>query len=971
MSKTISFLTTGIIACLFAASCPRAFAQFSYDLIVKNSNVEVKLTLKDAQTDEPLPWVSVYLTNAGDTTITNFALSDEKGNVKLKDVPAGKYELNAELIGYLPYKKEHTFKGWQADLGIIKLKENPEFIDAASISAVGNPVVIKKDTIEYNASSFKVGENAMLEDLLKRMPGMEVSSDGTVKVNGEQVDKITVGGKTFFFNDPTVAVKNLPAKIVNKIRVIDKDKDEAAFTGVSTKEDKEKVMDVELKEEYKKGWFGNAKAGGGSTLTGKAEDPLTDGRGALYNANVMMSAYGEKDQLVLLGNALNVDESEEQMYVFRGASQMGGVLNGIGGLTTSRLAGANYNTSRIPGMDTDASVTYKYNAKDNATRSFRTSLRQDAPDLLTESSVLNGGKEDAVSIALQLKNKNTKKAYFNLNPWFSYSDGYSTNSSRSASDDASGNRLNSSESDVLKKIKSFSTIVQLHGGLKDIGDKKGRSVVLSLSTEMRFDDGSRNENSETVIGENVQLKNLLYDIDNDYKGFSGRASYTEPLGKRWRLRLMAESKYISRSDVQDAFRPDGSEDDYYSSYSRNNYLANRGMLQFQFSTDTTELNLGLTCTVYRNETSARSLGVESVTGKDEWRADFAPAVNWRYKAGNSNLMILYSANTNQASNSKLKPVLDISNPVRITAGNVYLGPALQHTAYINYRFNNREKFTYFGLSMSANLTQREEVDAVWFDSDGVRYSVPVNAKKPNMFIYFYPSFNQPFGKNRHFTLSMSGSLNYNRNISYQAVSQLDGLDVDAFDYYEFMSGFYGNSRGDRFYSGESGFRESTTSVFSWDLTAKLKYSIDKFDVTAGYMVSNDNSRYSINKDAGLCSWRHSAFADLLYQPGKGWEFSTKLSYNFFRGYSSGYGDPEWRWNISAGKSIKAFTLSLRVQDVLNQSRNLRQRVTNEYLEDVYSKILGRYFIASVAFNFGKMNAGKNAKVRDAMFNMMM
>ena len=151
----------------------------------------------------------------------------------------------------------------------------------------------------------------------------------------------------------------------------------------------------------------------------------------------------------------------------------------------------------------------------------------------------------------------------------------------------------------------------------------------------------------------------------------------------------------------------------------------------------------------------------------------------------------------------------------------------------------------------------------------------------------------------------------------------------------------------------------------------MKYSIDKFDVTAGYMVSNDNSRYSINKDAGLCSWRHSAFADLLYQPGKGWEFSTKLSYNFFRGYSSGYGDPEWRWNISAGKSIKAFTLSLRVQDVLNQSRNLRQRVTNEYLEDVYSKILGRYFIASVAFNFGKMNAGKNAKVRDAMFNMMM
>ena len=107
----------------------------------------------------------------------------------------------------------------------------------------------------------------MLEDLLKRMPGMEVAQDGSVKVNGEKVDKITVGGRTFFFNEPSLAVKNLPAKIVDKIRVIDKDKEDASFTGISSKNDKVKVMDVQLKEEYKKGWFGNAKAGGGSTLT--------------------------------------------------------------------------------------------------------------------------------------------------------------------------------------------------------------------------------------------------------------------------------------------------------------------------------------------------------------------------------------------------------------------------------------------------------------------------------------------------------------------------------------------------------------------------------------------------------------------------------------------------------------------------------------------------------------------------------
>ena len=183
------------------------------------------------------------------------------------------------------------------DLGTVKLEENPEYIDAASITAIGNPIIVKKDTLEYNAAAFRVGSNDMLEDLLKKMPGMEVGADGTVKVNGEPVDKITVGGKTFFFNDPSMAVKNLPAKIVDKIRVIDKQKDEAAFSGVATNADKEKVMDVLLKEEYKEGWFGNAKVLGGASFGDKSDNTLGGQPDALFNTNAMLSGYNESDQL--------------------------------------------------------------------------------------------------------------------------------------------------------------------------------------------------------------------------------------------------------------------------------------------------------------------------------------------------------------------------------------------------------------------------------------------------------------------------------------------------------------------------------------------------------------------------------------------------------------------------------------------------------------------------------------------------
>mgnify|MGYP003482332497 CR=1 FL=1 len=211
------------------------------------TNVRLKLSLQDADTDEPIAYATVYLTPQNDTLITNFAVSDEAGEVEIKDIIPGRYQVNAEMIGYHSYKRIHNLKGTQIDLGVIKLEENPEDIDPASITAIGNAIAVKNDTLIYNTSAFRVGENAMLEDLLKKMPGMEVAPDGTVMVNGEKVDKITIGGKTFFFNDPAMAVKNLPAKVVERIKVVDKKTDEAEFSGVSTKDEKEKVMDLELK----------------------------------------------------------------------------------------------------------------------------------------------------------------------------------------------------------------------------------------------------------------------------------------------------------------------------------------------------------------------------------------------------------------------------------------------------------------------------------------------------------------------------------------------------------------------------------------------------------------------------------------------------------------------------------------------------------------------------------------------------
>ncbi len=577
-----------VLLLLFLFETAAVFAQsiVSFDMIQRNRNINVKLTLKDDSTSEPLSWATVYLIPAGDTTITHFAISDDKGNAVLEEVPVGKYELTAEIIGYLPHRQTCTFKHWEEDLGIIRMKENPEYIEASKITAAGNPVLIKKDTIEYNASSFKVGENAMLEDLLKKMPGMEVSDDGSVTVNGEKVEQITVGGKTFFFNDPNAALKNLPAKIVDKIKVIDKKSEEAEFTGISTKDDKKKIMDVELKDEYTKGWFGNAKIGGGSTLVPKGEDGLSDRRGLLYNGNAMATGYTEKDQVVFIGNAYNATEpGAGAVIVTYGGEQDD--YSSMDGLATNAKAGLNFNSDRIKGFTSTISADYSYGTKDSKRRTARTSFRTDATDILSDGTYSGDGSRHGVKTSIEFKKKDKKKYDLYLYPAFGFSTSKisQASSSRTYSDEGD---LNSSSaySDAFSKQAEGS--LYFGGGIKDLGKEK-RSITLSGDWAISGTDGEKNEISELLQQGTGTTNNLLYNTDNSANEFYGSLSYVEPIAKRWAMRTRFSSSYASSVNDTRATGADGTEDIHHSSFYDKKYFSERLNLLMQYDNDTSNV----------------------------------------------------------------------------------------------------------------------------------------------------------------------------------------------------------------------------------------------------------------------------------------------------------------------------------------------------------------------------------------------
>ena len=442
----------------------------------------VKAAVVDSLSGEPVPFASVYVIPSKDTTITNFTLSDAKGEALLDEVPFGSYTFHVEMMGYRPFVKERYFRESEVDMGTIRLQQDEHFLQAATITDVGNPMVIKQDTVEFNASSFRVGANDMLRDLIKRMPGMEITEDGKVKFNGQAIDKLTVGGRTFFFNDQSAALNNLPAAIVDKRRVIDRESEATRATGIDDGT-REKVLDVALKKEYEQGWFGNISLKGGVETEG-GDDPLRDDRGLLYSANALVSGYTEKDQVTFIANQQNVDDSDIVFVVVRSDGSRTSSLDQ--GLSTATQLGVNANTSRIKDVETTVSSSFKSTDTDSGTRSSRTT-HQEGGDLLSNSEDSGNKLSREFTTNLEFEKENGK-VWFHVRPSFSYSD-HVSDEANSSETFRLGGLVNEASSTNHSTGHYRYTGLDTDISFRDIGDKKGRMVRLMLEGSYSVSDG--------------------------------------------------------------------------------------------------------------------------------------------------------------------------------------------------------------------------------------------------------------------------------------------------------------------------------------------------------------------------------------------------------------------------------------------------------------------------------------------------
>ena len=938
-------------------------------VVILNDNLfngrlsEIQATVVDSLSQEPIPFASFYVIPAKDTTITNFTLTDAKGAAKLDEVPFGNYTLHVEMMGYKPFVRERYFRQERIDLGTIRLQADELFLQAATVTDIGNPIIIKKDTVEFNAASFRVGANAMLKDLLRRMPGMEITDDGKVKFNGEEIDKLTVGGRTFFFGDQSMALNNLPASVVDKIRVIDRESEQSRDTGIKDSS-REKVLDVGLKKEYEKGWFGNIGLKGGAPVPDKQDAVLRDTRSPLYAGNVLASGYSEKDQLTLIANAQNFDDSG-MVFVVVDDSGDYSYLNQ--GLSTAYQLGANVNTSRIKDVESTVGANYSFSDTDSGTKNLRTT-RLDGGDLVSDDS--RSGKMFSHRITSQMEfKKETGKVRFRVEASYQHSrrnaDELNTTEASQAGAfvNSSTTRIHSQETEGYASLNSSVTF-------RDLWGKEKRNLRFNLYGT--YDKEAGTDAQTTVLRLKDATDNRQLDYTNDGKDaqFGATVNYVEPIGEKWSLSTFAGAEFRDSRRIRDAFEGAG-RNDYLSSSTHNRSVSQDYGMRLQYSfAESSWIQAALTAQGLRNEVNARAYGNDSVSGYNRWTWFLMPEISLEHSWGLNRFSFDVSTYPTEVSSSRLLPALNTSDPTHLSLGNVYLKPSTNSYFRIYWSHDDRERFQTLMFDLTGTMLGRPTVDAQWYDADGVLYRIPVNASKPSARFWASGSFTTPLNKKKTWSLSLNAGLDYASATSFLARRTVKSPDKDAFDYTAFMAEFWGDATGDRFYGGLSGFDEYRTSSFMPNANIRLRLNQEMYSLEFGARVRGQIDRYTPKLDIDRNTLQTSLTARGTFTTRHEFEFESDLSYVFYKGYSPGYGLPEWQWNASVSKNLGAFNLSLTAHDILNQTRNLNHTVSANYVEDSYRLVLGRYILFGVKWNFGKMNAAHSRRAQDAAWDML-
>ncbi len=891
--------------------------------------------LVDSQDTTELIEATVRLLMANkDSTLVKGTTTDMNGVFNIKGVKAGKYLLRFSYLGYNDLIKHVTVgeDGRDVNIGVVKLDPNTIMLKEAVVVGVKSPIVVKEDTIEFNADTYKTQANAVVEDLLKRLPGVEVGTDGKITANGKEVKKILIDGKEFFSDDPTVASKNIPADMINKLQIVDRKSDLARLTGVDDGDD-ETVINLTVKKGMNNGWFGTVNAGYG-----------TDKR---YAGNVMINHFRDGNQFTILGGGNNVNN----LGFGDGAQGRFQRWGGDRGVTSSQYAGINFNvgSKEDEHFRVGGDIMYSHSDRDTRTSTARQYLLQDSTsyeDSYTAARDKSHNLRGDFRLKWEVDSNNTIE--FRPNFSFNFNKSERGDTSSLFAGDAARTAVNRSLSNFFNDGKSYEWGARLIYNHK-VASHPGRSQSLMLNyrySNVREDADTYTDNTYYLLDDQDQLIDQTANNRRKTHNITGRISWTEPLGDvrnarflelsyRGNYRYTTSDKMVYDNE-RDGTWPGGTIYDSewnegLSNSFRNTFYNQEFSVGFRQVRKAYNLNVGLS--VNSAMSKSKDLINSARDIKERWAWSVAPYARFRYKFTETrNLNFFYRMRANQPSITQLQPVADESNPKNIIIGNPELKPTFNHN--INLRFGDFAQGAQRSIMamMNVDFAQNSIVSDVTTDElTGGRITSYTNvggvwsAMAMNMLSF-------PFGANKvwYFTSHMFTRYGVTKSVTNSIENRSNTWFIN--------------------YSPGLAFRNSV-----FDIELRPRYSFQ--NTTTSVLKSNARN---IHTWGGNFNGTYSAPFGLVV--------STDLRYSTTSGYSDGYNSDQWIWNGSIAYQFlkeKQAALTISVYDILGQRKNINRNVTGDYIEDVYYNSLGRYGMLTFTYRFNTFKKGEQPKDRNA------
>ena len=917
----------------------------------------------DRDTKDPIEQVTVQLLKTDSTYVTG-AISNEKGLFHLNAPENGKYLLKITSVGYKPTVKRVVIEqDKNLALGNVVVGADAIMLKGAVVTAMAQKVTLKEDTFVYNSAAYRTPEGSVVEELVKRLPGAEVSDDGTIKINGKEVKKILVDGKEFMTGDTKTALKNLPTSIIDKIKAYDEKSDLSKVTGIDDGEE-QTVLDFNVKKGMNKGLMSNIDLG-----IGNKDRYSARGMGGYFNSN---------NRFMLFGNANNTSDRG-----FGGGGPRRG-FGGGNGLNASKMLAANYNYEEKNKFKFNTSLRWNHSDGDvwsrrssenfmGSSSSFSNSLNQNfsrsdswngnirlewMPDTMTNilfRPSISWTTNDSRSMGLS--------ASFNQDPYQYTEDPLSDEGIEKMDEvDAVINRQKS-VSLSYSKNNNIRGMLQLNRKLNN----KGRNVTLRMDAKYTDKDSKSIslQNAHLYLVQNEAGLDSTYQTNRynltpskDYS-YSAQATYSEPLWKATFLQFSYKFTYsYSKSDRStydfskysfDGISPeygawgnylgrlDGElgdyRDDKLSRYSEYRNYTHDIQVMMRFIRQKYNLNFGVMIQ------PQRSKFIQDYQGKyvDTVRTvtNVSPTLDFRYRFSKmSNLRVNYRGTTSQPSISQLLDITDNSDPLNISKGNPGLKPSFTQNFRLFYnnfvQNHNKGVMTYINFSMTSNSISNK---VTYDETTGGRITRPENING-NWNVMGAFMFNCSIDSTGVWNINTDTNLGYNHYVSYLSLDK----------------------------SQDS--QKNTTQNTTWNERLSLSYRNDWLELSLDGTLAYNHAKNKLQPNSNLDTWQFSYGPSMTLTAPWGTSLNTSLSCSSRRGYSdASMNTDEFVWNAQLSQGFlkgKPLTVMLQFYDLLHQQSTFSRAISSVSRTDTEYNAINSYAMLHVVYRMN-LFGGKDAR----------